>query len=437
MSKINRLFLSIALMLVACPAFADEAAEASGDGAGKDAEGSGVTATARERIGRVNGISTSGSASSNTVSTVSSTRTHTVVDGDTLWGISESYMEDPFMWPALWSYNPQVTNPHWIYPGDIIYLEPANPNLVSDEVLEEGPRVQIKPGVGRGVIAVPGIYMSEIPDSKGHILFSDQEKHMLTLGDEVQVDWADIEKRKSVTKGQRFVVFTEATPVKTGGGDDMAYKLVRAGLIEIIDPQRETLSTARIVKVYHEIERGDLILPAMDLNYTVSRTTNGKNMEGRIIDTIDKNSQLGEQQYVIINRGKEDGVEAGNTFAVFEQREGLERLEKGKDTNTKYASDRDRNNEDEKNRDPRDGDIIREDDHSWVLGYETRAPEFPKRNDLSDIYGDREYTTADLPLRKIGSILVINVQNKFSTGIIYDSTREMNIDTRVVMIKGE
>ena len=56
---------------------------------------------------------------------------HEVVAGDTLWDLSTQYLADPFMWPALWSFNPQVTNPHWIYPGDTIYLEPKPDAVVA------------------------------------------------------------------------------------------------------------------------------------------------------------------------------------------------------------------------------------------------------------------------------------------------------------------
>lgn len=47
---------------------------------------------------------------------------HTVVKGDTLWDISGKYLRNPFQWEGVWKVNPQVKNPHWIYPGDIITL---------------------------------------------------------------------------------------------------------------------------------------------------------------------------------------------------------------------------------------------------------------------------------------------------------------------------
>ncbi len=52
--------------------------------------------------------------------------THSVVSGDTLWDISETYFESPYEWPRLWSYNPEITNPHWIYPDSVVRLRPAD-----------------------------------------------------------------------------------------------------------------------------------------------------------------------------------------------------------------------------------------------------------------------------------------------------------------------
>ena len=43
---------------------------------------------------------------------------HTVAEGETLWEIAEKYLNDPFLWPKLWSMNPQLANPHKIDVGD-------------------------------------------------------------------------------------------------------------------------------------------------------------------------------------------------------------------------------------------------------------------------------------------------------------------------------
>jgi hypothetical protein len=58
---------------------------------------------------------------------------HIVREGDTLWGISDEYFGDPWHWPELWSFNPEITNPHWIYPLDQVRL--SEDAFVADETV--------------------------------------------------------------------------------------------------------------------------------------------------------------------------------------------------------------------------------------------------------------------------------------------------------------
>ncbi|HLK40647.1 MAG TPA: LysM peptidoglycan-binding domain-containing protein, partial [Polyangiaceae bacterium] len=48
---------------------------------------------------------------------------YVVRKGDTLWTLCDHYFQNPYEWPRVWSYNPQIKNPHWIYPGDEIRLK--------------------------------------------------------------------------------------------------------------------------------------------------------------------------------------------------------------------------------------------------------------------------------------------------------------------------
>ncbi|WP_114417107.1 LysM peptidoglycan-binding domain-containing protein [Marinospirillum perlucidum] len=57
--------------------------------------------------------------------------------GDSLWSIASQYLDDPWMWPQLWQANPQVNNPHLLYPGDIIQL------LEGENFLRLQPRLRI------------------------------------------------------------------------------------------------------------------------------------------------------------------------------------------------------------------------------------------------------------------------------------------------------
>lgn len=58
---------------------------------------------------------------------------YVVKKGDTLWDISAFFLKDPWRWPKLWGANPQVANPHLIYPGDrltLVFIDGV-PRLVS------------------------------------------------------------------------------------------------------------------------------------------------------------------------------------------------------------------------------------------------------------------------------------------------------------------
>jgi len=47
---------------------------------------------------------------------------HTVVKGDTLWGLADQYLESPWQWPELWEENSSIENPNLIFPGDVLLL---------------------------------------------------------------------------------------------------------------------------------------------------------------------------------------------------------------------------------------------------------------------------------------------------------------------------
>ena len=69
---------------------------------------------------------------------------YTVVKGDTLWDISELFLHDPWLWPRLWRDNPDIINPHLIYPGDgirIHYIE-GQPNL---QIIRAKPSLTLSP----------------------------------------------------------------------------------------------------------------------------------------------------------------------------------------------------------------------------------------------------------------------------------------------------
>src|SRR5271168_3764743 len=74
---------------------------------------------------------------------------YVVKRGDTLWGIAKVFLRDPWFWPEIWQVNPQVHNPHLIYPGDtlrLVYID-GRPQIVLQRGLERGEGIRVEPRV--------------------------------------------------------------------------------------------------------------------------------------------------------------------------------------------------------------------------------------------------------------------------------------------------
>jgi hypothetical protein len=78
-------------------------------------------------------------ADANTISLASGTPdSYAIQQGDTLWEISSTFLGNPYYWPQLWSINEQVTNPHWIYPGNRIIFRPGTVLSPPELTLQRG-----------------------------------------------------------------------------------------------------------------------------------------------------------------------------------------------------------------------------------------------------------------------------------------------------------
>jgi len=94
--------------------------------------------------------------------------TYTVRRGDTLWGIAKRFLEKPWLWPEIWQANPQVQNPHLIYPGDVLSLS------YLDRV---GPKLSLTPGDRSGE-HIPSILLSEIEPFLKDLAVMDSFSHL-------------------------------------------------------------------------------------------------------------------------------------------------------------------------------------------------------------------------------------------------------------------
>jgi hypothetical protein len=110
--------------------------------------------------------------------------THTVQRGDTLWGISGRYYGNPWDWPRLWSYNPEITNPHWIYPLDQVRLLGQGGAMIA-----EPQQVTSRRGVAAGTLFLRelGYLDREALEESGEIIGSPTDHMLLSPYDSLYI----------------------------------------------------------------------------------------------------------------------------------------------------------------------------------------------------------------------------------------------------------
>ena len=251
---------------------------------------------------------------------------YTVKKGDTLWGIASMYLKDPWLWPEVWIINPQIPNPHLIYPGDELALAYGADGRPHVSVSQAGtvrldPRLRSEPLNG----AIPTIAYSSIAAflSKPTIVSEEQIRHapyVLAFRDQHQVGGSGNEvyiRDLGAGQNSRYTIVHIAGPLRDP--DDhklLGYEAIytataliqRAGdpaKAVLIDPARETLG-------------GDRLLASEDtqamLNFTPH--TPSTSTHGYILDVVGGTDLVGLYQVVVINRGRSQGVDPGTVLAI-------------------------------------------------------------------------------------------------------------------------
>jgi hypothetical protein len=265
-------------------------------------------------------------------------RTYTVVKGDTLWDISQRFLGSPWYWPQVWSYNPEIANPHWIYPGNVIrFMAPDATGPA--QILDPDEGLAAMP-IGDGLVTATGDLSYRVPTSVrivdqgfisreeledvGHIAAAFEEKMLMTRFDRVYVDFPD----GTPEIGQRYVVFrTGREVVHPETGEVYGYHTVIVGEVTVIEAEHGVLATAVVGDTLDAVERGDRLMPWTDaFTRTVVRRENQVETEGIVIASlIPRMRTLGQSQYVFLDRGRADGVEIGNTFDVLRRGDPLDK----------------------------------------------------------------------------------------------------------------
>jgi hypothetical protein len=264
---------------------------------------------------------------------------HVVKKGDTLWSVCDSYFRDPWRWPRLWAENPLITNPHWIFPGDVIRMhEPGAPAPVTPAASAETGKPLIR-STRQGSLTSNALVLREIGfveakdlAASAVISGSREEKIMLSTGDQAYLSFS---KERPLRAGERYTVFVADTqnPVRNPANNEILGYLVRIYgdvLVDQVADQKSARGT--LVDLMDPVERGYMISPVVRQFRRVEPRPSGVNLEVRIVAAFSSAHMLSAETFVVLSRGRKDGVEIGNRSFVVRRGDGYRRVMEGWDT---------------------------------------------------------------------------------------------------------
>ncbi len=254
---------------------------------------------------------------------------HRVVRGDTLWALCGTYFGNSWAWPRVWSYNPDITNAHWIYPGDRIRL------LSPGAVIEEGGRrhpYAFMRGARPGTLFLNtrGFVDRETLERAGTLVGSREEVQLLVEHDEAYIEFPAHEDAVVSSEYTIFRIEEELPWRERRGRGRRGYRgrLNLGVMVEIMgtarvvsyDPE-EHIARAVITDSIRPIERGHLLAPLRRRFRMIPPVQNEVDLDGNIVGSIDPRDLLGEGHVVFVDRGREDGVLEGNRLFVRRRRD--------------------------------------------------------------------------------------------------------------------
>lgn len=256
---------------------------------------------------------------------------YTVKTGDTLWDISKVFLRDPWYWPEIWYVNPQVENPHLIYPGDVlklVYIDGQPRVTVGDRggATESGGGKRLSPQVRREPLsqAITAIPYDVIAGFMGRptLLDGDQVKsapyvvalrdgHVIgATGNEIYakgIGSAAADTRYSVIHVEEKLYDPETR-------DLLGYSALYVGSGPVAttgDPAKLLLTDSA-----REALQGDKLFPeSVDVNVDFVPHAPASDIQARVIAVRD-HTRMGQFQVIALNRGQRAGLEPGHVLAI-------------------------------------------------------------------------------------------------------------------------
>lgn len=269
---------------------------------------------------------------------------YVIQKGDTLWGLSEKFLQDPYYWPNLWARNQSITNPHFIFPGQRLKVYPDRievetpAEVPAPAVHGEEPQPaetkkiveEVAPVKTYTVSGGEGFLMENGLKPSGYIVSTYQGRQMVGEDDIV---YTDIGKANGVEVGDKFSVFKKMGAVSHPVTNViLGYKVIPLGTLQLSELE-EKVSKAIVTKSFQEIGAGSFLMPFRPRKLEVALKASDKELVGYIVETKTGNKAIAAGDVAYLDLGKQQGVEVGNMLYIVrdvapDQTYALDKIEK-------------------------------------------------------------------------------------------------------------
>ena len=271
---------------------------------------------------------------------------YTITQGDTLWGLSKRFLNDPYYWPNLWAANGSIGNPHFIYPGQRV-------RVYSDRIeIEQAPRAGAPAAATAAAAGKPaeapaqpeeaaplrefsvtggeGFLMERQILPTGLIVSTHQNRVIVGADDIV---YTDIGRVNGANVGDRFTIYKKmgavSHPVSNVILGDQVLPLGELQLSEV----EAKVSKAIITRSFQEVSAGSFLLPYRERKLKVALRAADRDLIGYIVETQTGNTALAVGDVVYLDLGAAHGLQAGNLLYIVrdvkpDQRYALAKIEK-------------------------------------------------------------------------------------------------------------
>ena len=259
---------------------------------------------------------------------------YTIQKGDTLWDLSRQFSDSPWLWPELWEENDQISNPHWIFPGERIRLyrksgeqalvgeKPAPPMpLPAVETVPAPTAGQTNPYFLYSSIDKVGFIRKPPVPAEGTIMAVQGKKTLISEEDIVYLRPAGDAADSAMIPGKRYCVFRYMSPTDDlDSTETIGTQHYLLGLVEVVKREPD-LAIAKVLKSYRPIREKDLIMTYVPHSGQIPLKPSSPGIEGAIITSEEHRNLTGDLMLAFIDKGRADNIQVGQEYSIYRQQE--------------------------------------------------------------------------------------------------------------------